>query len=385
MAHEHDRPYRSVAFLRGRARAARVRARGRGRRPESSGHRIVDVEQEFVVLDDNPRIDGGWLEPLAEDGTAQREDRMRTAPAGSPDYPPTYRPAAAATGSGEVPPAQRAAFDPALKQYPNAYRAGEPRFSAPQVGARWKGDRRGALHDVLNVIAGTAWAQHLVLRGSLTMPAWVGDAAREPGDLDFVVTPATVTSTSATARTLMADLKTALRSAPPAGLRPDDLTETAIWTYERADGLRLALPFDTPDLTGGHVQIDVVFGEHLPLPPRPLTLPGVAVPVLAAPAPLALAWKLMWLATDAYPQGKDLYDAALLAEHTHVDQALVQDLLRPELGTEADTFTAATVLDWDVDWANFLDEDPAVTGTSDHWLGRLAIALEQAWAGSAHP
>ena len=115
------------------------------------------------------------------------------------------------------------------------------------------------------------------------------------------------------------------------------MTETAIWTYERADGLRLALPFDTPDLANGTVQIDVVFGEHLPLAPQPLTLPGVAVPVLAAPASLALPWKLMWLATDCYPQGKDLYDAALLAEHCRVEQTLVRDLLRPELGAEADT------------------------------------------------
>ena len=47
-------------------------------------------------------------------------------------------------------------------------------------------------------------------------------------------------------------------------------------------------------------------------------LPGVAAPMLAAPAPLALAWKLLWLATDTYPQGKDLYDAVLLAENTTV-------------------------------------------------------------------
>ncbi|HEY6795948.1 MAG TPA: hypothetical protein VI248_14825 [Kineosporiaceae bacterium] len=95
---------------------------------------------------------------------------------------------------------------------------------------------------------------------------------------------------------------------------------------------------------------NIVFGAHLPLAPQPLTLPGVAVPVLAAPAPLALAWKLMWLATDRYPQGKDLYDAALLAEHCRVDQTLVQNLLRPELGAEADTFDAAAVLDRDIDW-----------------------------------
>ena len=63
----------------------------------------------------------------------------------------------------------------------------------------------------------------------------------------------------------------------------------------------------------------------------------------------ALAWKLLWLATDTYPQGKDLYDAVLLAEHTTVDQSLVRQLMRPELGPEADTFRAETVLSWAVD------------------------------------
>jgi hypothetical protein len=305
---------------------------------------------------------------------------MRAAPAGEPDYPPTYRPLPTRHGPVGQELRQRAAFDPALKQYPNAYRAGEPQFTRSQADTRWKATRRAAMNHILETIAGTRWAQHLILRGSITMQAWVGDAAREPGDLDFVVTPATITSTSPTAVRLIADLKAALRAAPGAGLPPQDITETAIWTYERADGLRLALPFDTPDQPDGHVQVDLVFGEPLPLPPHLLTLPGVGVPLTAAPASLSLAWKLMWLATDRYPQGKDLYDAALLAEHTHVDQALVQNLLRAGLGVQADAFTATTVLQWDVDWDNFLDEYPTVTGTRDHWLGRLAVALEHAWA-----
>ena len=138
--------------------------------------------------------------------------------------------------------------------------------------------------------------------------------------MDFVVTPHTITSNSRTAATLLRDLKTALLTAPAAGLHPDRITETAIWTYERADGRRLAVPFWAPGSPEDHLQIDIVFGEPLPLPPEPLTLPGVDAPLQAAPASLALAWKLLWLATDLYPQGKDLYDAALLAEHTTVDQ-----------------------------------------------------------------
>jgi hypothetical protein len=109
-----------------------------------------------------------------------------------------------------------------------------------------------------------------------------------------------------------------------------------------------------------------------------VVLPGVDRPVLAASASLSLAWKLLWLATDTYPQGKDLYDAVLLAEHTTVDQDLVRQLMRPELGTEADAFTAETVLSWQVDWTNFTDEYPAITGTAEQWTRRLALALERA-------
>lgn len=74
-------------------------------------------------------------------------------------------------------------------------------------------------------------------------------------------------------------------------------------------------------------------------------------------------WKLLWLATVTYPQGKDLYDAVLLAEHTTVDRALIRQLRRPEPGAEADTFTA---------------ECPAITGAAEQWIRRLALALDVA-------
>jgi hypothetical protein len=344
----------------------------------AAGHEPTTVEQEYVVFDSDLHHDHGWLDvptrcPSGRD--LDRENRMRPAPAGSPHYPPTYQPLPAGPAVRQL-----AAFDPALKQYPNAYRAGEPEFLVPAIGRRWTRARRAAMNHALAVIAASPWGQHLVLRGSVTMAAWVGDAAREPGDLDFVVTPHTITSDSADARALLDDIKAAVRTAPGAGLRPDRITESAIWTYERADGRRLVIPFSTPEAPDGHVQIDVVFGERLPLPPEVLILPDVDEPVLAAPASLALAWKLLWLATDMYPQGKDLYDAVLLAEHTTVDRALVRRLMRPELGAEADSFTAETVLSWQVDWTNFTDECPGVTGTAEQWSRRLALALEQAWS-----
>ena len=340
----------------------------------AAGHEPTTVEQEYVVFDSDLSHDQGWLDPPttgASGWALKREHSMRSAPAGSPDYPPTYQPL---PGSPTV--RQRAAFDPALKQYPNAYRAGEPHFVEADTAQRWATARRTAMRHVLAAIAATRWSQHLVLRGSVTMAAWVGDAAREPGDLDFVATPHTITSDSNDARTLLDDIKAAVRTSPGAGLRPDRITESAIWTYERADGRRLLIPFSTPGTPDGHIQIDIVFGEQLPLPPEVLILPGVDEPILAAPASLALAWKLLWLATDMYPQGKDLYDAVLLAEHTTVDRSLVRQLMRPELGAEADTFTAETVLSWQVDWTNFTDEYPDVTGTAKEWSRRLALALD---------
>jgi hypothetical protein len=222
-----------------------------------------------------------------------------------------------------------------------------------------------------------------VLRGSVTMAAWVGDAARDPGDLDFVVTPDTIASGGDRARDLLDGITGALAADPGAGLRPDLVVHSAIWTYERADGRRVAVPFTPADGgPGGSIQIDVVFGAALPpsLPPEPITLPGIDRPVLAAPPELALAWKLLWLASDTYPQGKDLYDAALLAELAAPDLPFVRELLRPELGAEADLFCAESVLALAVDWPNFKDEYPWADGTAEQWRWRLALALERAWA-----
>ncbi|GGN56933.1 hypothetical protein GCM10010112_09260 [Actinoplanes lobatus] len=48
---------------------------------------------------------------------------------------------------------------------------------------------RAALDHILGVVAEQPWAECLVLRGSMTMASWVGDAARPPGDIDWVVWP----------------------------------------------------------------------------------------------------------------------------------------------------------------------------------------------------
>jgi hypothetical protein len=333
-----------------------------------AGFEIASIQRWCVRHDSNPGWDTGWLTPAA------RPQRwVRQLPGGGrlrDGMPPTFRPVPAGR---EV--EQRPTFDPALKHFIDAYRPGEPVFGDVEVGKRWRAARETMMNELLTVLGGSRWAEHLVLRGSAAMRAWFGDDARRPGDLDFVVTPGDITSDSLQARELLDGIKAA---AAEAGLRPEDAGESAIWTYERADGRRLVIPFSAPDVPDGSVQIDVVFGERLPIGPEPVALPGVRTLILAATAELSLAWKLLWLATDRYPQGKDLYDAALLAEHTTVDVELVRLLLVPELGDEALTFSAATPLTWhDVDWDNFADEYPGVPGDAEHWKRRLALALDR--------
>ncbi|MDG4786643.1 nucleotidyl transferase AbiEii/AbiGii toxin family protein [Micromonospora sp. WMMD1102] len=49
--------------------------------------------------------------------------------------------------------------------------------------------RRAVLDHVLALVGTAPCGDALVLRGSMTMRSWVGDRAREPGDLDWVVRP----------------------------------------------------------------------------------------------------------------------------------------------------------------------------------------------------
>ncbi|NUT46686.1 MAG: nucleotidyl transferase AbiEii/AbiGii toxin family protein, partial [Saccharothrix sp.] len=214
-------------------------------------------------------------------------------------------------------------------------------------------------------------------RGSVALRAWLGEAAREPGDLDFVVTPRTFPADGPEADALLSGLVAAVAADPGPGLRADQVVSEHIWTYERVPGRRLVFPFDVEGLPQGAVQVDLVFGEEMPEDPVTVEVPPLGTPARAASPRLSLAWKLLWLMTDTYPQGKDLYDAVLLAEHTTVPLELVRELLRPELDTEADAFAAESVLALAVDWDNFRAERPGVEGDARSWLRRLAVALDR--------
>ena len=48
------------------------------------------------------------------------------------------------------------------------------------------------MEHLLRIVIESPWSDHLVLRGSLVLCGWLGDAAREPGDMDWIVRPKTI-------------------------------------------------------------------------------------------------------------------------------------------------------------------------------------------------
>ncbi|MCG8927935.1 nucleotidyl transferase AbiEii/AbiGii toxin family protein [Lentzea sp. CC55] len=321
---------------------------------------VVEVEEEYVVDDDALHIDDGWIGGPGN-WHRDRDERVRRAPAGQEGFPSTYRPLAVKPGQQIR---QRAVFDPALKHFSNAFRGGDPKFADPSDGARWLAARRRAMAEVLRIVGTSRWSANLVLRGSVLMREWFGAAAREPGDLDFVVTPRDIRFGSPRAGELVDDLRAAVGPS----------VVESIWTYERVPGLRVVFPFEAGGLPDGAVQVDLVFEEDLPIAPEPVRIAGTTL--LAASRELSLAWKVQWLATDMWPQAKDLYDAALLAGHTTVDTAVVRELIRPEWGHGTDGFGPESVARLgDVDWENAPSELPVTKADEPALLRRIAAAL----------
>lgn len=288
---------------------------------------------------------------------------------------------------------QPVVFDPALKQFPYAYRAGDPRFDDAESGKAWYRARRTALDLVLAAVANGPWAEHLVLRGSVLMSTWFGEAARDPGDLDFVFVPHDWAMDSPRTAALFETVARDAEAASQGGVRIDAsgaVTED-IWTYDRVPGRRMLLPWTAPGVPGGTVQLDVVFNEQLPEPAAPTDLrplgDGPGSRVMAASPALSLAWKLLWLISDAYPQGKDLYDAVLLSEHTAPDYETVRaaftlggaDGLRPAGRWWTDTLAPYT------GWHHFTAEYPWADAGPAGLTERLGRALEPLLAAAEPP
>jgi hypothetical protein len=299
--------------------------------------------------------------------------------------------------------------------------------------------RRSVIDHILALVGGSPLADVLVLRGSVTMLAWAGPRAREPGDIDWIVRPVAVRTQDRWWPYPYVDGLHRVRSAPetvhrrprdelwaaqeydaeghrprlpPEGLRwlraddiepdrphadllalleahprtPDGVRlDPARAVFDAAfgyaydavyggEGARVTVPFD-----GGAIQMDFAYDETLPEPAMLTAIPradGTLNAMWTAGAALSLAWKLQWLAADQAArgagEGKDLYDAVLLAELPGM--GLSPRLLRMPgvAGIDPAAVRAWTVTDL-----------PSTHGTVADWLARLGAALGPLLSGPA--
>ncbi len=103
-------------------------------------------------------------------------------------------------------------------------------------------------------------------------------------------------------------------------------------------GLTSGLPEDVSSFLGnrkGCLQVSSkwtwFFNEQLWCDPIETLIPtysDCSQTVRSVNKEVSLAWKLLWLETDIYPEGKDLYDAALLAEQTQLPLGLLKEVLQ---------------------------------------------------------
>ncbi|MEG4631429.1 nucleotidyl transferase AbiEii/AbiGii toxin family protein [Microcoleus sp. AR_TQ3_B6] len=292
-------------------------------------------------------------------------------------------------------------FEPALipqKHLRGAFRLGEPIFEDPEIRTQWLNIRRQVMDYLLQIISCSIWKDRLVLRGSLLLKAWLGDVAREPGDIDWVFRPHDISVNSPLSRELFNGLIQIVSDHPHVGnaiIDVDKISITEIWTYERASGRRIIFPWKADGFPSGDLHMDVVFNEELLCQPIQVYIPSSIAEnslVWAASKELSLAWKLLWLETDTYPQGKDLYDATLLAEQT----SLSFDILYKVLHSSEDwknqaagqpNFSWKSGFPWTespgsayLDWDNFKLEYPGVEGEAKDWQARLSRALAPTFA-----
>lgn len=275
-------------------------------------------------------------------------------------------------------------FDPSLRHIRRAFRQGDPQFADPAESLRWYTARHTVLDELLKLIAGSSCRDHLVLRGSRLLAAWFPGEARDPGDLDWVVVPPSIQHNHRQAKQLVADVLALIRSHETIGsiqIHIDEIATEDIWSYEHAPGVRIVVPWQLPDLPAGAVQMDLAFGERLFLEPVQEDLAlfdGMTTRLNVVTPELSLAWKIQWLLCDMDPQGKDLYDAVLLAESV----PLPLNTLKAALN-RADPWwinrepTIRDLKELDPDWEAFQTEHPWIKGTADDWKARLITSLTE--------
>lgn len=274
-------------------------------------------------------------------------------------------------------------FDPAMAHCMYALRRADPVFADAAQRTAWLAARQTAIDHVLRRVAASPWGRRLALRGSVLMRTQVGADARPARDIDWMVLPPGLKITDASGQEIVDEIGRLIADNPQAGavtIEAASMVRDRIWTYERANGLRMSFVWTAPELPSGSLQLDFVFGEplaELAQETAVLLGDGSAALLPAASAELSLCWKLAWLANDNFPQGKDLYDAVLLAERVRPELALLQRVaeLAPPPEWHRSSESPPALLDWGVDWDNFILEYPEVQGDASHWKRRLAAAL----------
>jgi hypothetical protein len=175
-------------------------------------------------------------------------------------------------------------------------------------------------------------------------------------------------------------LATVMWFAWTAGTRPSTTSGPTI----ASPGWRIVVPWAVEGLPGGTVQLDIVTGEPLPVPPVVTEIPlvdGSTTAVKTASRELSLAWKILWLVTDINAQGKDLYDAVLLAEQLAERGTPLQWPLLHKVIAASDPRSAAGLsLEsigevHDHEWKHFPAEYPWITATPKELQSRLQKAL----------
>lgn len=212
----------------------------------------------------------------------------------------------------------------------------------------WEG-----LKDIVVRIGGSSLADKLVLRGSFVMRIWFGDAARDPGDVDFMVADRWLELAGEDGDAIMTELV--------------EVLGTPKWSeflmgYPDVSGWTMAFP---------DAAMDLAFEERLRREPEVIEVDGV--PVKVASRAEALAWKLRWLVE--FPIPKDLYDAVLLAESIRaaggeVDMAFARELISDELGDDVVLSSK---------WAEHIPraemwEAKGLPGRPEEWMDRLSAA-----------
>ncbi|WUW12766.1 nucleotidyl transferase AbiEii/AbiGii toxin family protein [Streptomyces sp. NBC_01465] len=208
-------------------------------------------------------------------------------------------------------------------------------MTRPADGERRRSVHRAVLDHLVHLVARSPLGDSLVLRGSMVMPAWVGVDAREPADLDWIVSPPLVVPVdpgspypyvedlevvqqwpeaadgagrydiwkfedfgtggqrpmvppeglnwlieaepeARQAPELLLDLvRERPVAAPGVVLNADAARSDGTWTYSEYDtpGIRLVVPWEAEGILPGEVRLDFARDEWLPEPPVLTAIP----------------------------------------------------------------------------------------------------------------